>query len=645
MNLQNRNIGVNFPDGDQAEIRIWAPLAKTVSIIIETTDPVESVHPTPALATPTVSRELIAEDPEAQLLPETHTEIPLAPSEYGYWTLTTPELQPGSRYSFSLDGKPPLPDPSSLYQTKGVHGPSAAFNLGDFRWSDQQWVNPPLTDYIIYELHTGTFSPESSFRGIINKIPHLLSLGITAIEIMPVGQFPGSRNWGYDGVYPFAVQDSYGGPRDLQQLVDACHKAGIAVILDVIYNHLGPEGNYLPSFGPYFTEKYHTPWGQALNFDDAWCNGARDFFIENALMWFRDFHIDALRMDAVHAIRDMSAKHILQEIRERSTELEKIINKKFYLIAELDLNDPKYIRPANNGGYGLDAQWIDEFHHALRVTAGQDPEGYYSDFNGLNDLAKSYRDAFVYDGQFSSHRKKFFGLPASTNTGDQFVVFSQNHDQTGNRMLGERTSTLVSFDMCKLMAGAVLASPYLPMLFMGEEWNEPNPFLFFISHTDEKLAALVNEGRKKEFSYFNWEGEPPDPRREETFTTSSLQWSLKDKGQHKTMFTYYQSLIALRKNNAALRSTDRHHTIVESDENRKLIVLKKTAGKEELMCLMNFSKEKHRTGFAAGSSFLKIFDSGAPDWNGPGSAPENWNRDEDIEIYPETFLIYKRTIN
>ena len=551
VNINKRNIGINFTGTGEAEIVVWSPLAKSVEVIAG-------------------EKKIVLED------------------ESGYWKKVTRDITPGKTYRISIDGKEPFPDPASLSQPDDVHGPSAAIDLKRFRWTDTSWKNIPLNDYIIYELHTGTFSPQHNFEGIISKLDHFIHLGVNAIEIMPVGQFPGSRNWGYDGVFPFAVQQSYGGAESLQKLVNACHEKGIAVILDVIYNHIGPEGNYLPQFAPYFTDKYHTPWGKALNFDDAWCDGVREYFIENVLMWFRDFHIDALRMDAVHAIKDLSAKHIIKEISEHVDALEQQTGNEYYLITEMDLNDPVFINLKNKCGYGADAQWIDEFHHALRVASGQKPEGYYSDFNGIKHLAKSYNDAYVYDGQYSVHRKKLFGTKTD-NPGHQFIVFSQNHDQTGNRMLGERTSTLVSPDMCRLMAAAVMVSPYVPMLFMGEEWAEPHPFLFFISHTDKELAAIVNKGRKEEFSYFNWQGEPPDPRLEQTFTESMLQWELLENGPHKSMFEYYRKLIAFRRENPALNNTNRNNTRAEADEINKILKLERWSGEQHLECVMNFS--------------------------------------------------------
>jgi maltooligosyltrehalose trehalohydrolase len=600
INISNRTAGINFDDTGNATVVLWAPLANEVELFLN------------------------------------EETISLEKQQYGYWTITTNKIKPGDRYKFSLDKKPPFPDPASLWQPDGVHERSAAFDLKKYQWQDASWKNIPLNDYIIYEVHTGTFSNQHNFKGIIEKLDYLIDLGITAIEIMPVGQFPGKRNWGYDGVYPYAVQHSYGGPESLQQLVDTCHQKGLAIILDVIYNHLGPEGNYLGECGPYFTDKYKTPWGKAMNYDDAWCNGPRDYVIDNALMWFRDFHIDALRMDAVHAIRDLGPVHLIKAMRQKVDELSTAIGKPCYLIAELDLNDPHFINPLEKNGYGADAQWIDEFHHALRVTSGQPREGYYADFNGIADLAKSYRDAYVYDGQFSKHRKKFFGVKTD-NPGSQFVVFSQNHDHIGNRMLGERTSQLVSFEMCKLLAAAVLFSPYLPMLFMGEEWAETHPFLFFIDHTDEELAKLVAKGRKEEFSSFNWEGEAPDPRLEETFSRSLLQWNLLDKWHHQTMLQYYKKLIALRKTMASLRSTNRQDTNVEVNVENETLILSRRAGDELAICVMNFSRQQQKVK-ADLTGKRVVLDSSSTEWGGPSNSSPLAEENE-IILQPESIVL------
>ncbi|HVS93799.1 MAG TPA: malto-oligosyltrehalose trehalohydrolase [Mucilaginibacter sp.] len=602
--MSRRSIGLNMVAG-HVEVSVWAPLANTVAL-----------------------------ETEAGKI------IPLELREHGHWQATTDAIGVGEHYLFVIDGHKKLPDPASLSQPDGVHGPSQHIDINAFEWTDGDWTNPPLSDYIFYELHTGVFSTESDFKGIINKLDYLAELGITAIEIMPVAQFPGERNWGYDGVFPFAVQNSYGGAAGLQQLVDACHKNGLAVVLDVVYNHLGPEGNYLSQYGPYFTEKYKTPWGNAVNFDDAWCDGVRHFFIENALMWFRDFHIDALRLDAVHAIKDFSPKHILREIKERTDQLSGETGKRYHLVVECDLNDPRYIDPLKKGGYGIDAQWTDEFHHALRLSAGQQRYGYYSDFSGVADLAKAYRDAYVYTGQFSEQRHKKFGVAAS-NPGDQFIVFSQNHDQVGNRMLGERTSALVSFEMQKLLAGAVMVSPFLPLLFMGEEWTVSSPFQYFVSHTDKELIKAVQKGRREEFKEFHAEGEAPDPQSEETFHRSKLNWDEVANEPHRTMVNYYKALISLRKNSPVLKSNDRKNLKADADEQNKTLVLRRWSKDQQVLCLMNFSGERQAvTVNDAKKKWQKVFDSSEAQWGGPANEPGSIMVGGEFIVQPESIIIY-----
>jgi maltooligosyltrehalose trehalohydrolase len=430
----------------------------------------------------------------------------------------------------------------------------------------------------------------------------------------------------------------------LKQLVNACHQKGIAVVLDVVYNHLGPEGNYFGLYGPYFTNKYNTPWGNAINFDDAHCDAVRTYFIENALMWFRDFHIDALRLDAVHAIKDFSAVHILREIKSYTDQLMQATGKQHYLIVELDLNDTRFINSVDQNGYGMDAQWIDEFHHALRVTAGGDRHGYYEDFTGIQHLAKAYRDAYVYDGQYSPHRNKKFGIRAEHNAGKQFIVFSQNHDQVGNRMLGERTSVLASFELQKLMAGAVLVSPFLPMLFMGEEWSEPNPFLYFVSHTDPELAEAVRKGRKAEFAAFHAQGEAPDPVSEQTFLDSKLQWKLLDQEPHQTMLKYYQQLIAVRKSQPALRTPDRKGVEVDVDEANETLILYRRSSEQEIICLLNFSKQEQTMQPRIQGEWKKLFDSADLMWRGPKAATDSLAAGNNFNVQPESIIIYTNKI-
>lgn len=556
----------------------------------------------------------------------------------GYWQLRESALRVGSRYQLRVDGSEPLPDPASLAQPDGVHGPSVVTDPLAFQWMATDWKNHSLDRYILYELHTGTFSEEGTFAGVEARLDHLAQLGITAVELMPVAQFPGSRNWGYDGVFPFAVQHSYGGAEGLQRLVDACHARGLAVVLDVVYNHMGPEGNYLGAYGPYFTDKYQTPWGGALNFDDAWCDGVRRYFIENALMWLRDFRIDALRLDAVHAIKDFSARHFLRELRACVDRLQEATGRRHYLIVECDLNDPRFIDSPDKNGFGMHSQWIDEFHHALRVTATGDRNGYYSDFTGITQLAKAYRDGYVYDGQWSEHRKKHFGQPAPDNPGHQFIVFSQNHDQVGNRMLGERSTALVSFEMLKLMAGAVLCAPFLPMLWMGEEWAEPAPFLYFVSHTDPELSAAVREGRKREFAAFHAQGEAPDPGAEATFRRSKLQWHLHGEERSSVLLRFYQELIRLRKSEPALALPDRAGVSAEASESNQTLVLQRRGGGQTILCLMNFSKTD--VPFALPESqgrWQLLFHSAATEWGGPVSGEESASLHT---LSPESFMLY-----
>ncbi len=598
-----RSIGVNFTNNG-AEVLLWSPKATKAAIQI-------------------VGGGLLALDQQ----------------EYGYWSLSTQQIKPGDKYKFVIDDQQ-LPDPASLSQPAGVHEYSEAFDVNAFEWTDDNWHNPPLATFIMYELHTGTFTEAGTFAALSEKLDYLVELGVNAIEIMPVAQFPGDRNWGYDGVYPYAVQSTYGGPQQLQQLVDNCHAKGIAVILDVVYNHLGPEGNYLPAFGPYFTEKYHTPWGNALNFDDEWCDGVRKYFIENVLMWFRDFHIDGLRLDAVHAIKDFSSTHILREMKQEVNNLMAATGRTHHMIVELDLNDNRFINPLSQQGFGMDAQWVDEFHHALRVTAGEPRNGYYADFDGLSHLAKSYKDAYVFDGLYSPHRKKTFGIKAENNPGDQFIVFSQNHDQVGNRMLGDRTSTLVSFDMQKLMAAAVFVSPFIPMLFMGEEYSEPNPFQYFVSHTDPELAEAVRKGRKAEFSSFHSEGEAPDPMSVNTFNNSKLQWNLLPNAKHSTMFQFYKTLISLRKSEKALNLLNRNNLSVEENIDTQVLRLHRWHQKENIICFLNFSEQPQEVMLPSNNTYTKLLASSDPQWNGHKEMP-GLVEDCSLTLAAELFVLYK----
>ncbi|MEP6735715.1 MAG: malto-oligosyltrehalose trehalohydrolase [Chryseolinea sp.] len=600
--INKRSIGVNFSSRGESEVMLWAPNAKDVSLVL--TDHNQS--------------------------------IPLEKQERGYFTCITSGLKPGDRYVFQLDQKGRYPDPASLCQPDGIFGPSEVTNL-HYRWTDHQWKNTPISDYIFYELHVGTFTTNGTFAAIEQKLDYLSSLGVTAIEIMPVAEFSGVRNWGYDGVFPFATHHIYGGPSGLQSLVNKCHEVGIAVVLDVVYNHMGPEGNYFEQYGPYFTDKYKTPWGSAINFDDVGSDEVRRYFIENVLMWFRDFHIDGLRLDAVHAIRDFGARHILQEIRTHVDQLMAETGRTHYLIAECDLNDPRFITGVSSGGYGMDAQWIDEFHHALRVAAGHDRNGYYADFNGILHLGKSFHDAYVYDGMYSPHRQKTFGLSANHISSNKFIVFSQNHDQVGNRMLGERTSVLTSFEMQKLAAATVILSPYLPFLFMGEEYGETNPFQYFVNHKDEDLIEAVRKGRKSEFMAFHHGENVPDPQSQQTFQQSKLQWGLINGGNHKILFEYYRELIRIRKKLPAKLLGARDTMSIKIHEHENVLFVKRWFEDAEVITIHNYSSKSHKV---SGPFFLDglqlIIDSSSTTWGGIQNAFPM----EDVSIAPESFMLF-----
>ncbi len=484
------------------------------------------------------------------------------------------------------------PDPASRFQPQGVHGPSGLVRHEEFKWKNPRSLTPELADYITYELHVGTFTPEGTFEAIIARIPYLTELGITAIELMPVAQFPGARNWGYDGVHPYAVQNTYGGPSGLKNLVDACHGSGIAVILDVVYNHLGPEGNYLWDFGPYFTRRYHSPWGDAVNFDGPGSSEVRRFFIENACYWFEKYHIDTLRIDAIHGIIDMSAKHFLKELKE--TVGERIKERPAYVIAESDLNDVRVINPPELGGYGLDAQWNDDFHHALHTLLTGEADGYYMDFGELRQMAKALREGFVYSWDYSKFRERMHGSSTAGRPPRQLVVFSQNHDQVGNRMLGDRLSSSLSVGQLKLAAALVILSPSLPLLFMGEEYGETAPFQYFISHSDPALVEAVRKGRREEFSKFLWQGEIPDPQSEETFNRAKIDTGLRHEGNHREIFELYKALIRLRKEHPALGPGESgEHEVTEYPE-KNVIAFRKWRGEAQIFFSANFSSSTVR---------------------------------------------------
>ncbi|MBU0671881.1 MAG: malto-oligosyltrehalose trehalohydrolase, partial [Candidatus Margulisbacteria bacterium] len=444
----------------------------------------------------------------------------------------------------------------------------------------------------------------------------LKKLGVNTIELMPVAQFPGKRNWGYDGTCPFSVQNSYGGPGGFKTLVNEAHQAGLAVILDVVYNHLGPEGNYLAEFGPYFTSKYVTPWGKAVNFDDKGNGGVRNYFIQNSRHWFDHYHIDALRLDAIHGIFDQSKKHILRELSEKTDRFSKSKGRKFYLIAESDLNQERVVRDRSKGGYGVHAQWNDDFHHALHTILTGEKKGYYQDFGKIEQLEKAYGQGFVYSGQYSAYREKRHGTSSKNIPASRLVVFTQNHDQVGNRLAGERLSQLVSFEALKLAAGAMLVAPYIPLLFMGEEYAENIPFYFFVDFGDPGLIKAVREGRQKEFSAFGWDQPIPDPQVQKTFDRSKIDWRKRNSGKHQVMLKYYQRLLSLRRDIPALSHLSKKNLKVSKLADRT-ILLERWHLKSRVWCIMNFGKEIVKSNLP--KKAVKIMDSSDTIWSGPGA--------------------------
>jgi maltooligosyltrehalose trehalohydrolase len=480
--------------------------------------------------------------------------------------LLVPEAQPGDDYSFLFEDGRLRPDPVSRFQPHGVHGPSQVIDPDAFVWTDRDWKGIALSDYIFYELHAGTFTPQGTFTSAISKLRHLKDLGVTAVELMPVGEFPGARNWGYDQVDLYAPHSAYGGPNGLKSFVDACHQAGLAVVLDVVYNHLGPEGNYLAEFAPYYTDQYRTPWGRAMNCDGPFSDGVRRFVIDNALYWLTEYHIDALRLDAIHEIFDLSARPMLAELRDRFHQQAAHLGRQAWIIAESDLNDVRVLNSSAQGGHALDAQWLDEFHHSVRAYLTGASRAYLAGFGELRHVQKAITEGFVHDGGYSAYRKRHYGSSSRDLPGNRFVAFIQNHDQIANTSQGARLSHLMSIEQYKIAVALLLCSPCLPLLFMGEEFAATNPFLYFTSHGDPGLARSVSEGRWKEFEEFTVAGDFVDPQAPDAFERSKLSWDLLDVEGHSAVLRFYRELIQLRKQWPCLHNGRKDLTHVEIDE-------------------------------------------------------------------------------
>jgi maltooligosyltrehalose trehalohydrolase len=589
-------IGAHYLGEDRCRFTVWAPFADNVAVRL--TDP----------------------------SPQT---VFLKKAENGYHTALVESVPTGTRYFYRLYGSSrrkgiendfdEFPDPASRCQPDGVHGPSQVISPC-FQWKNTGWRGLSLSQYIISEIHPGTFTPEGTFDAVIPYLKSLKETGFTALELMPVAQFPGDRNWGYDGVYPFAVQNSYGGADGLKRLVDACHFEGIAVVLDVVYNHLGPEGNYFGKFGPYFTSFYKTPWGEAVNFDGPDSDQVRRFFIENALYWITEFHIDALRLDAVHSIFDFSAFPFLEQLGSTVRRASEKLNRRIYCIAESALNDTRIIRSRKLGGFNLHAQWNDDFHHCLHVMLTGENSGYYVDFKGLEDFSRAWKEGYVYSGQYSKFRKRQHGNSSRNIPAQRLVVFAQNHDQIGNRMLGERLGTLVSFEKLKLAAGLVLLSPFIPLFFMGDEFGETAPFQYFVSHSDPDLVEAVRNGRAREFEAFEWKKEPPDPQDNATFLRCKLQHELKEGEPHKTLLKFHKELMKLRKKIHSLSLLSKKNMKINHFDHEQILFFKRISAQDHVFGIFRFGEnpQKIRLPVPEGR-WEKILDSWEQQWRGPGS--------------------------
>jgi maltooligosyltrehalose trehalohydrolase len=568
--------------------------------------------------------------------------VPMQGAGCGYFHAVVEGISSGALYRYRLDGEKERPDPASRYQPRGVHGPSQIID-SRFNWNDSGWRGIPLEKYVFYELHVGTFTPEGTFDAIVPRLAALKDLGVTAIELMPVAQFPGKRNWGYDGVYPYAVQASYGGPLGLKRLVDACHQHGIAVALDVVYNHLGPEGNYLADFAPYFTDLYKTPWGQAINFDDAESDEVRRYFTDNALQWVTDYHVDALRLDAIHAIVDPSARTFLEELSSAVHAKAKELGRYVYLIPEDNRNDSRVMRSPEVGGWGFDSVWNDDFHHSLDVLLTGERDAYYQDFSGVGDLAGAYREGFVYSGQYSKYRRKRYGISSKRIPAKRFVVFSQNHDQVGNRSVGDRPSQSLSFEQLKLAAGTVLLSPYIPLLFMGEEYGETAPFQYFVSHGDPGLINAVREGRKKEFAEFGWVGDIPDPQSEATFLGCKLNWNLHAEGRHRVLWNFYQELLRLRRDVSPLANLDKDAMEVMPFTDQKVLLVRRWDASGQVLIVHSFDRIRASVNLPIpAGKWYTVLDSNEERWQGDGGATTDKPQSDgeiQLDLTPWAFLV------
>jgi len=553
--------------------------------------------------------------------------------EDGHHALSINDAPPGTRYAFRLDAADPRPDPCSRSQPDGVHAFSAVAPPPETDPTDG-FRNHALRDQVFYELHVGTFTEAATFDGVIERLPDLAALGVTALQLMPIAEFPGARNWGYDGVCLFAPHSAYGGQEALRRLRRAAHNAGLGVYLDVVYNHLGPEGNYLREFGPYFTDAYSTPWGEALNFDGPQSDHVRRFFIENALHWTRDLGLDGLRLDAVHAIVDNSATPFIEDLTRAVHRAADETGRRIHVIAESAANDARLIRPREASGLGCDAQWNDDFHHAVRAALTGERRGYYASYGRAAHLARAMEQGYVYTGEPSAFHQRRHGRPSADRPAHCFVCFVQNHDQIGNRVDGERLSVAVDPPTRRLATALLLLCPFPPMLFMGEEYAETAPFQYFVSHTDPDLVEVVRKGRKEEFAAFDWLEEPPDPQDEATFARCRLHWERREQGPHAETLAMHRRLLALRRELRLGSDEPSIRRRAGCDEAQGTISLHRDDTARRTIAAFNLSAEPrtiHVRAIAAPMS--RVFATTDPEWGGGGtSAPDELPADAPVEM-------------
>jgi maltooligosyltrehalose trehalohydrolase len=592
--------------------RLWAPAARQAEVAIGTGGPAPELHPARA---------------DAQ----------------GWWECVVPHAAAGTLYRWRIDGQLLVPDAASRRNPEGPHGPSVVVDPAAFPWSDHGWFGLPRRDLVLYELHVGTFSDEGTFAGVAAHLDELVELGVTAVEVMPIAEFPGARNWGYDGAALYAPHSAYGGPDGFRDLVDACHAKGLAVILDVVYNHFGPEGAYVSAYGPYHTDRHQTPWGGAINVDGPGSDEVRRFLRENALMWLSEYHVDGLRLDAVHGIVDTSASPFLAELSEAVDELSETLNRRLHLIAESDLNDPRMVTSREQHGLGMHAQWCDDFHHALHALVTGERDGYYADFGHLRQLATSYRQGFVFTGQPSRFRGRRHGAPPDGVEPLRFVVYAQNHDQVGNRPFGQRLPELVSFETLKLVAGLEPLSPFLPLQFAGEEYAEPRPFPYFTSHTDPQLAEAVRRGRADEFAGFFSETESlPDPQAVESFEAARLDRSSRQTAEGAALWALHRELLRLRRECAPLLGAGRRRTEVVAEHEQRVLRVRRWRGGEEVLCLFQLAAEGASVVVdVPAGDWRVVLDSADERFAGPGRARQGVAGEPVIAIKPRSFLVLR----